>query len=200
MGRLEGKVAVITGANSGIGLATAKRFAAEGARVFLAGRRKPELDAAVAEVGRESRGVQCDVSNLADLDRLFQAVRDEGGTIDILFANAGGGEFVALGDITEDHFDRTFDVNVKGTLFTVQKGLPLLKDGGSIILTGSTAARQARRRSASTAPARRPPATSLAAGSSILRRARSGSTCSPPARHRLRDGMASRRRRMRTRR
>jgi NAD(P)-dependent dehydrogenase (short-subunit alcohol dehydrogenase family) len=139
MGRLEGKVAVITGANSGIGLATAKRFAAEGARVFLAGRRKPELDDAVAEVGRNSRGVQCDVSRLGDLDRLYAVVKDGAGTIDILFANAGGGEFAALGEITEEHFDRTFDVNVKGTLFTVQKALPLLKDGGSIILTGSTA-------------------------------------------------------------
>ena len=140
MGRLEGKVAVITGANSGIGLASAKRFAAEGARVFMTGRRKKELEAAVAEVGHNSRGIEGDVANLADLDRLFAVVKDEAGAIDILFANAGGGEFAALGEITEEHFDRTFDVNVKGTLFTVQKALPLLKDGGSIILTGSTAA------------------------------------------------------------
>ena len=140
MGRLEGKVAVITGANSGIGLASAKRFAAEGARVFMTGRRKKELEAAVAEVGHNSRGVEGDVANLADLDRLFAVVKDEAGAIDILFANAGGGEFAALGEISEEHFDRTFGVNVKGTLFTVQKALPLLKDGGSIILTGSTAA------------------------------------------------------------
>ena len=139
MGRLEGKVAVITGANSGIGLASAKRFAREGAWVFMTGRRKKELDAAVGEVGRKSRAVQCDVSNLVDLDQLFEVVKDEAGWIDILFANAGGGEFAALGKITEGHFDRTFGVNVKGTLFTVQKALPLLKDGGSIILTGSTA-------------------------------------------------------------
>jgi NAD(P)-dependent dehydrogenase (short-subunit alcohol dehydrogenase family) len=139
VGRLEGKVAVITGASAGIGLASAQRFAAEGAHVFLAGRRKQELDAAVAKTGRKSRGVQCDVSNLGDLDRLFAVVREEAGTIDILFANAGGGEFAALGEITEEQFDRTFAVNVKGTLFTVQKALPLLRDGGSIILTGSTA-------------------------------------------------------------
>jgi NAD(P)-dependent dehydrogenase (short-subunit alcohol dehydrogenase family) len=140
MGRLEGKVAVITGANSGIGLASAKRFAGEGARVFITGRRKKELGAAVAEVGHNSRGIEGDVANLADLDRLFAVVKDQAGAIDVLFANAGGGEFAALGEITEDHFDRTFDVNVKGTLFTVQKALPLLRDSGSIILTGSTAA------------------------------------------------------------
>jgi NAD(P)-dependent dehydrogenase (short-subunit alcohol dehydrogenase family) len=140
MGRLEGKIAVITGANSGIGLASAKRFVAEGARVFMTGRRRKELDAAVAEVGHNSRGIEGDVANLADLDRLFAVVKNEAGAIDILFANAGLGEFAALGEITEDHFDRTFGVNVKGTLFTVQKALPLLKDGGSIILAGSTAA------------------------------------------------------------
>lgn len=139
MGRLNGKVAVITGANSGIGLAAAKRFAAEGARVFMTGRRIRELDAAVAEVGKNSRGVQGDVANLADLDRLFAVVKDEAGAIDVLFANAGGGEFAALGEITEEHFDKTFNTNVKGTLFTVQKALPLLRDGSSIILTGSTA-------------------------------------------------------------
>jgi NAD(P)-dependent dehydrogenase (short-subunit alcohol dehydrogenase family) len=140
MGRLQGKVAVITGANSGIGLAAAKLFAAEGAHVFMTGRRKKELDAAVAEVGRNARGIQGDISKLADLDHLFAIVRDEAGAIDVLFANAGGGEFVALGSITEEHFDKTFSTNVKGTLFTVQKALPLLRDGSSIILTGSTAA------------------------------------------------------------
>lgn len=138
MGRLSGKVAVVTGANSGIGLATAKRFAQEGARVFMSGRRQKELDAAVAEVGGSARGIQGDVSILADLDRLFAIVKDEAGTIDVLFANAGGGEFAALGEITEAHFDTTFATNVKGTLFTVQKALPLLKDGASVILTGST--------------------------------------------------------------
>jgi NAD(P)-dependent dehydrogenase (short-subunit alcohol dehydrogenase family) len=137
MGRLDGKVAVITGANSGIGLATAKRFAAEGARVFITGRREGELNAAVAEVGRNSRGVQGEVANLADLDRPFAVVNDEAGAIDILFANAGVGEFAALGAITEDHFDKIFAINVRGTLFTVQKALPLLRDGGSIILTSS---------------------------------------------------------------
>jgi len=140
MGKLQGKVAVITGANSGIGLASAKRFAQEGARVFMTGRRQAELDAAVAEVGGGALGVQGDVSNLPDLDRLYQVVRDEAGQIDVLFANAGGGEFVPFGEITEDQYDRTFDSNVKGTLFTAQKALPLLKDGASVILTGSTAA------------------------------------------------------------
>jgi NAD(P)-dependent dehydrogenase (short-subunit alcohol dehydrogenase family) len=140
MGKLTGKVAVVTGANSGIGLATAKRFAMEGARVFMTGRRQEELDRAVAEVGERARGVQGDVSNLADLDRLYATVKEEAGVIDILVANAGGGEFAALGEITEEHFDKTFATNVKGTLFTVQKALPLLKDGASIILTGSTAA------------------------------------------------------------
>ena len=139
MSRLEGKVAVITGANSGIGLASAKRFASEGARVFMTGRRQAELDQAVAEVGHGARGVQGDVANLADLDRLYSIVREEAGRIDVLFANAGGGELVLLSDISEEHYERTFATNVKGTLFTVQKALPLLVDGASIILTGSTA-------------------------------------------------------------
>jgi NAD(P)-dependent dehydrogenase (short-subunit alcohol dehydrogenase family) len=139
MGRIEGKIAVVTGANSGIGLATAKRFAREGASVFMTGRRTAELDLAVREVGGSARGVQGDVSNLADLDRLYDVVRQEAGMIDVLFANAGGGSFMPLPDITEDHYDRTFAINVKGTLFTVQKALPLLRDGASVILTGSTA-------------------------------------------------------------
>ncbi|MGI2035490.1 SDR family oxidoreductase [Rhizobium panacihumi] len=140
MNRLRGKVAVVTGGNSGIGLASAKRFAAEGARVFITGRRQAELDAAVAQVGGMARGVQGDVAKLADLDRLYEVVREEAGRIDVLFANAGGGAFLALPDVTEEHFDQAFNTNVKGTLFTVQKALPLLVDGASVILTGSTAA------------------------------------------------------------
>ena len=138
MGRLEGKVAVITGASSGIGLAIAQRFATEGARIFMTGRRQAELDAAVASVGERATGVRGDISNLADLHRLFDLVREQAGVVDILFANAGGGSFAALGEITEDHYTRTFDINVKGTLFTVQEALPLMRKGGSIILTGST--------------------------------------------------------------
>lgn len=140
MGRLEGKVAVITGANSGIGLASAERFAREGARVFMTGRRQAELDDAVAKVGHGARGIRGDISEVADLDRLYETVRAEAGRIDVLFANAGGGEFTAFSDVTEAQFDRTFAINAKGTFFTVQKALPLLVDGASVILTGSTAA------------------------------------------------------------
>jgi len=137
MAKLDGKVAVITGGNSGIGLATAERFAAEGAYIFITGRRQSELDAAVKQIGKNVTAVQGDVANLADLDRLFATVKRQKDHIDILFANAGTGEFAPLGAITEAHFDRTFDVNVKGLLFTVQKALPLLKDGSSIILNAS---------------------------------------------------------------
>ncbi len=140
MGKLEGKVALVTGGNSGIGLATAKRFVSEGARVFITGRREPELDAAVAAIGDGAIGIRSDVSNLDDLDRLYGRISDASGRIDVLFANAGGGEFVPLSAVSEDHYERTFATNVKGTLFTVQKALPLMTSGGSIILTGSTAA------------------------------------------------------------
>jgi NAD(P)-dependent dehydrogenase (short-subunit alcohol dehydrogenase family) len=141
MKKLEGKVAVITGGNSGIGLATAQRFVAEGAYVFITGRRQNELDAAVKQIGGNNiSGVQGDVSNMADLDRLYATVKEQKGRIDILFANAGVGEFVPLGAITEAHFDKTFGINVKGILFTVQKALPLFQEGGSIILNASIAA------------------------------------------------------------
>jgi NAD(P)-dependent dehydrogenase (short-subunit alcohol dehydrogenase family) len=140
MGRLEGKIAVITGANSGIGLASAKRFVAEGAHVYITGRRQGELDKAVQATGAGVTAVQGDTSNLEDLDRLFARVRSDHGRIDILFANAGLGALEPLGKITEASFDLVFGVNVKGTIFTVQKGLPLMRNGGSIILTGSTTA------------------------------------------------------------
>ena len=138
MGRLTGKVAVITGGNSGIGLATAKRFVSEGAYVFISGRRQEELDKAVAILGSSVKGVQGDVSNLDDLERLFGTVQAEKGRVDVLVANAGIGTMGPLGAISEEQFDNVFDVNVKGTLFTVQKALPLMRAGGSIILTGST--------------------------------------------------------------
>ena len=141
MNKLEGKIAVITGGNSGIGLATAKRFVTDGAYVFISGRRQHELDTAVSEIGKNVMGIQGDVSNLVDLDRLYSIVKQEKGHIDILFANAGIGEFARLGQISEEHFDKAFGVNVKGLLFTVQKAIPLFKDdGGSIILNSSIAA------------------------------------------------------------
>src|SRR5215218_1507616 len=131
MKKLEGKVSVITGGNSGIGLATAERFVSDGAYVFINGRRQSELNAAVKQIGKNISGVQGDVSNLADLDRLYATVKEQKGRIDILFANAGVGELVPLGAITEAHFDKTFGINVKGLLFSVQKALPLFHDGGS---------------------------------------------------------------------
>jgi NAD(P)-dependent dehydrogenase (short-subunit alcohol dehydrogenase family) len=139
VGKLQGKVAVITGGTTGIGFAAAKLFVEEGAYVFITGRRQKELDEAVKAIRDNVTGVQGDVSKLADLDRLYETVKAEGRRIDVVFANAGLGEFATLGSITEEHFDRLFNINVKGALFTVQKALPLLNDGGSIILTGSVA-------------------------------------------------------------
>jgi len=137
---LEGKIAVVTGGSTGIGFATARCFAAEGAQVYVTGRRAVELADAVAGIGPNATGIQADSSDLADLDQLYGRVRTEAGRIDVLFANAGGGSFLPLGAITEEQYEDTFRRNVKGTLFTVQKALPLLADGASIILTGSTAA------------------------------------------------------------
>jgi NAD(P)-dependent dehydrogenase (short-subunit alcohol dehydrogenase family) len=140
LNKLEGKIALITGGNSGIGLATAKQFVNEGAHVFITGRRDPELAVAVKEIGRNVTGVQGDVSNLGDLDRLFAQIKQEKGKLDIVFANAGMAKYAALGRITEELYDLTFDINVKGLLFTVQKALPLLPDGASIILNASIVA------------------------------------------------------------
>src|SRR5580658_30558 len=137
--KLEGKTAVITGGTEGIGFATARLFVEEGAYVFITGRRQKELDEAVKAIGTNVSGVQGDVAQLADLDRLYETVSKAKRRIDIIFANAGVGEFVAFGAVTEGHFDNIFNINVRGTLFTVQKALPLLNDGGSIILNGSVA-------------------------------------------------------------
>ena len=140
MGKLEGKVAVVTGATSGLALASAKLFVEEGAYVFITGRRQEQLDKATKEIGRNVTGIQGDAGNLTDLDRLFATVKSKKSAIDVLFASAGIGEFNnPLGSITEEKFDQTFNVNVRGTLFTVQKALPLMREGGSIILTGSIA-------------------------------------------------------------
>src|ERR1035438_4331491 len=139
MGKLEGKVAVITGGSSGMALASAKLFVEEGAYVFITGRKQEQLDEAVKLIGRNVTGVRGDAANLDDLDRLFDTVKREKGKIDVLFASAGKGEDVPLGEISEQHFDAAFNVNARGTLFTVQKALPLLNDGASIIMTGSNA-------------------------------------------------------------
>jgi NAD(P)-dependent dehydrogenase (short-subunit alcohol dehydrogenase family) len=139
MGKLQDKVAVITGGTSGMGLATARRFVAEGAYVYIMGRRRAELDAAVKAIGRNVTGVAGDIARLADLDGLYETVRSERGHVDVVFANAGVGEVAPLGAISVEHFDRIFGINVRGTLFTVQKALPLMREGGSIILTGSIA-------------------------------------------------------------
>jgi NAD(P)-dependent dehydrogenase (short-subunit alcohol dehydrogenase family) len=139
MGKLDGKVALITAATSGMALATAKLFVAEGAYVFITGRRQDKLDEAVKAIGRNVTGVQGDAANLADLDRLYATIQKEKGKLDILFASAGFGEFATLQEVTEQHFDKTFDLNVRGTLFTVQKALPLFNNNGSIFLNGSIA-------------------------------------------------------------
>src|SRR6267142_842253 len=139
MGKLENKVAVITGGTSGMALATAKLFVEEGAYVFITGRRQQNLDEAVKAIGRNVTGVQGDASNLADLDRLYETVKKEKGRIDILFASAGYGEFASIDNTTEEHFDKIFDLNVRGTVFTVQKALPLFSKGGSIVMNGSIA-------------------------------------------------------------
>ena len=136
--KLEGRVAVITGGTTGIGLATARLFVKEGAYVYITGRRQKELDEAVQTIGHNVTGIQGDVAQMSDLDRLYEAVKTKG-KIDVLFANAGAAEFSPMGEITEEHFDRLFSINVKGTLFLVQKALPLMNDGGSIILNGSVA-------------------------------------------------------------
>ena len=140
MGKLEGRIALITGGNGGIGLATAKQFVNEGAYVFITGRREPELAAAVKEIGRNVTGVQGDVSNLGDLDRLFAQIKREKGKLDIVFANAGVAKYAPLGSITEELYDSIFDINVKGLVFTIQKALPLVPDGASIILNASIVA------------------------------------------------------------
>jgi NAD(P)-dependent dehydrogenase (short-subunit alcohol dehydrogenase family) len=140
MGQLEGKTAIVTGGTAGIGLATAQRFAAEGAYVYITGRRQDVLDAAVATIGHGATGVRGDVADLGDLDRLYATVTGDNRHVDVLYANAGGGEFSTLEQVTEKHFDETFGSNTKGLLFTVQKALPLLNDGASVILQSSNAA------------------------------------------------------------
>jgi NAD(P)-dependent dehydrogenase (short-subunit alcohol dehydrogenase family) len=136
-GKLEGKIALVTGGSSGIGLATAQGFVNEGAYVYITGRRQAELDKAVKTIGKQVTAVRADASNLSDLDKLFAQIKQEKGHLDVVFANAGGGSLAPLGSITEEHYDQTFNLNVKGLLFTVQKALPLIPDGGSIILNAS---------------------------------------------------------------
>ncbi|MGC4769598.1 SDR family oxidoreductase [Micromonospora sp. DT44] len=140
MGQLDGKTALVTGGTTGIGLAAARRFAAEGAYVFVTGRRKGPLDEAVSSIGANATGIVSDVGNLDDLDRVMRAIEERGAGLDVLFANAGGGEFRSLDSITVEHVATTFDTNVYGTIFTVQKALPLLNEGASVVLTGSTSA------------------------------------------------------------
>jgi NAD(P)-dependent dehydrogenase (short-subunit alcohol dehydrogenase family) len=136
-GKLAGKIALVTGGSSGIGLATARQFIEEGAFVYITGRRQAELDAAVETLGSQAKGIRADASKLADLDALYAEIQKDKGRLDVLFVNAGGGSFAPLGQISEEQFDQTFDTNVKGVLFTVQKALPLIPDGGSVVLNAS---------------------------------------------------------------
>lgn len=175
---LAGKIALVTGGTSGIGLATAKELMAQGAKVYITGRRQAELDNAVASLGGQVTGIRADASRLADLDTVYARIAEQTGRLDVLFANAGGGDMLPLGAITEEHFDRIFATNVRGVLFTVQKALPLLVAGSSVILTGSTVSVKGTANSASTAPARRQSETLPAPGRSICRGAGSGSTSS----------------------
>jgi NAD(P)-dependent dehydrogenase (short-subunit alcohol dehydrogenase family) len=179
--KLQGKVAVITGGTTGIGLAAAKFFVKESAYVFITDRRQKELDAAVKAIGSNVTGIQGDIAKLADLDRLYEAVKAKG-KLDIVFANAGIAEFSPLGKITEEHFDKLFDINVKGTVFPVQKALPLLNDGGSIILNGSVASVKVRPPSASTARRRPPSVPSCEPGPRISRTAIFAQTLLAPVR------------------
>lgn len=135
--KLEGKIALVTGGNSGIGLATAKRFVAEGAKVIITGRRKENLDAAVKEIGTDATAIQADATRLQDIERVVAEIKKQYGRIDVLFVNAGGGEFATIDQVTEEHFDNTFNTNVKGLFFTVQKALPLIPAGGAIVLNAS---------------------------------------------------------------
>jgi hypothetical protein len=181
MGKLEGKIALVTGGSNGIGLATAKRFVSEGAYVFITGRREPDLAAAVKEVGRDITAVRGDVANLDDLDRLFAQIKREKGKLDVVFANAGVARSAPLGTITEGLYDALFDVNVKGLLFTVQKALPLLPDGASVILNASVVATRGSGRTASTAPPRPPCVPSRGPGRRTSGSAASASTRSARA-------------------
>ena len=183
-GKLEGKAAVVTGGSAGIGLAIARRFVAEGATVFVTGRRQAALDAAVAAIGPQATGVRGDSANLGDLDRLYQTVRDKAGRLDVVVANAGFGEAAPLGAISEEHWEKSFTANVKGALFAVQKALPLLQDGGAIVLIASIITGARSRASPPMPPARRRSAASPGNGCSNWRRAASASTSSAPARSR----------------
>ena len=176
MGKLDGKVAVITGGTTGMALAGAKLFVDEGAHVFITGRRQDALDEAVKQIGRNVTGVQGDAADLDDLDRLYDTVKREKGSLDVLWASAGVGEPAPLGEITEAHFHAAFWLNARGTLFTVQKALPLFNDGGSILMTGSNASSAASPGGASTPAARPSSRPGPASGSTSSRTAASAST------------------------